>query len=84
MSLTNVIGLIAAFATTSSFVPQVIKILKTKDTKGVSLVMYVIFTIGILLWLIYGLLLFDIPIIIANSVTLILASIILFLKIKNG
>ncbi len=84
MTLTTSIGLLAAFGTTTAFVPQVIQIIKTRDTKGISLFMYIIFTIGITLWLIYGLLLNDTPIIIANSITLVLALTILTLKIKNG
>lgn len=84
MNLTTTIGLLAAVGTTSAFIPQVIQIIKTHDTKGVSLVMYIIFTLGIILWLTYGMLLNDIPIIVANTITLILAITILFLKIKNG
>ncbi|MDP1747556.1 MAG: SemiSWEET transporter [Bacteroidota bacterium] len=84
MNLTTMVGLLAATGTTIAFVPQVLQIIKTQDTKGISLFMYIIFTIGIVFWLTYGILLSDIPIIIANSVTLILAITILFLKIKNG
>jgi len=84
MNLTTTIGLLAAVGTTTAFIPQVIQIIKTKNTRGVSLFMYIIFTSGIILWLTYGLLLNDVPIIIANAVTLILAATILFLKIKNG
>ena len=82
MELVTVIGLIAAACTTFAYVPQAIKIIKTKDTKSLSLIMYVIMTIGIVLWLSYGILLKDLPIIIANTVTLIFAGIILVLKIK--
>jgi MtN3 and saliva related transmembrane protein len=78
----TVIGLIAAACTTFAYVPQAIKIIKTKDTKSLSLIMYVIMTVGIMLWLSYGILLKDLPIIIANTVTLIFAGIILVLKIK--
>lgn len=84
MNLTTTIGLLAALGTTIAFIPQVLQIIKTKNTRGVSLLMYIIFTSGIILWLTYGLLLNDVPIIIANSITLILAATILFLKIKNG
>ncbi len=84
MNLTTSIGLLAAAGTTSAFVPQVIQIIKTRDTKGISLVMYIIFTIGIMLWIAYGILVNDTPIIIANVITLISALTILFLKIKNG
>ena len=84
MNITTTIGLLAATGTTTAFIPQVMQIIKTHDTKGISLVMYIVFTIGIMLWLVYGILLNDIPIILANIVTLILALSILFLKIKNG
>jgi MtN3 and saliva related transmembrane protein len=84
MNLTTMVGLLAATGTTIAFIPQVLQIIKTQDTKGISLIMYIIFTIGIAFWLTYGILLGDIPIITANSVTLILAITILFLKIKNG
>ena len=82
MDLVTIIGLIAAACTTFAYVPQAIKIIKTKDTKSLSLIMYVIMTVGIMLWLSYGILLKDLPIIIANTVTLIFAGIILVLKIK--
>ncbi len=84
MNFTTIIGLLAATGTTTAFIPQVFQIIKTQNTKGISLVMYIIFTIGIVFWLSYGILLSDIPIIIANSITLFLAITILFLKIKNG
>ncbi len=80
----DIIGFIAAFFTTSSFLPQAIKTLKTKDTKGISLEMYIIFTTGVFFWLIYGILLQNIIIIIANIITLTLSSTILAIKIKNS
>jgi len=83
MDLTTLIGFLAAVGTTSAFIPQVIRIIKTRDTKGISLFMYIIFTTGVALWLAYGALLNNLPIIIANVITLILAITILFLKIKN-
>ncbi len=84
MDLIHMIGFVAAFCTAASFVPQVIQIIRTKDTKGISLGMYVVFTTGIICWLIYGILLNDFPIIAANAFTLLFASTILILKIKNG
>jgi MtN3 and saliva related transmembrane protein len=80
--LTTAIGLLAAMGTTLSFLPQALKIIKTKDTKSISLSMYILFVSGVFLWLIYGVLRQDVPIIIANAVTLILASLILYFKIK--
>lgn len=81
--MTEIIGYIAAFLTTISFLPQVIKTLKTKDTTGISLLMYFIFTSGVFLWLIYGILLKNIVITSANLLTLVLAGMILLLKLRN-
>ena len=78
----NYIGFFAAFCTTTSFLPQVIKVYKTKSTKDISLYMFLIFTIGTFCWLIYGIIESSIPIIIANTITLILSAIILLYKIK--
>jgi len=78
----SIIGFIAAFLTTASFIPQVIQVWKTKETKDISLVMYIFFCIGIFLWLVYGILMGALPIIVANAATLILASIILVFKIR--
>lgn len=77
-----VIGMFAATGTTISFLPQALKIIKTKDTKSISLSMYILFISGVILWLIYGILRMDIPVMVANAVTLVLASIILYFKIK--
>jgi MtN3 and saliva related transmembrane protein len=82
ISLTTVLGLLAATGTTVSFIPQAIKILKTRDTKSISLSMYILFVSGVLLWLVYGIVKQDIPMIIANGITLIFAGIILYFKVK--
>ena len=84
MELVTIIGSVAAICTTVSFIPQVLKILKTRNTKSVSLEMYIIFTGGVLCWLAYGVLLNELPIIIANGITSVLAVIILVSKIKYG
>lgn len=76
------IGYLAAFLTTISFLPQVIQIVKTKDTKSISLLMYLMFIGGISLWLIYGFSIGDIPVIVANGTTLCLAFIVLIYKLK--
>ncbi len=77
----EIIGFIAGSLTTFSLVPQVIKIIKTKHTKDLSLAMYLLFTLGISLWLVYGVIA-DLPsLIITNSITIILAGIILYYKI---
>jgi MtN3 and saliva related transmembrane protein len=82
MEIYTLIGLAAATCTTLAFLPQAIKVIKTKQTKDLSLVMYSIFTLGVFLWLMYGILVRDAPLIIANIITLILAAIILTMKIK--
>jgi MtN3 and saliva related transmembrane protein len=82
MDTFTIIGLVAATCTTISFLPQAIRIIKTKHTKDISLAMYSILTIGIFLWLVYGILLKDLPLIIANAITLLFTSTILILKIK--
>ncbi|HEY4149129.1 MAG TPA: SemiSWEET transporter [Chitinophagaceae bacterium] len=84
MDWITVSGLIAAFCTTASFLPQAIKTIKTKDTSSISLAMYVLFTFGTLMWLIYGVLSNNFPVMLANGITLVLASIILFYKIRHG
>lgn len=82
MTLITTIGLLAALLTTISFLPQVIKSWKIRKTRDISLPMYIILVTGLFLWLIYGILIKDLPLILANLVTLILASSVLFLKIK--
>jgi MtN3 and saliva related transmembrane protein len=76
------IGFIAAIMTSIAFLPQVIKTWKLKETRDISLLMFLILSAGIFLWIIYGIIIQDIPIIIANSITFILCMIILFLKLK--
>ena len=76
------IGFFAAFCTTLAFFPQAVKVWKTKSTKDISLYMFVIFTIGVVSWLIYGIIISDLPIVLANAVTLILSLFILSYKLK--
>jgi MtN3 and saliva related transmembrane protein len=83
ISLNACIGSIAAICTTLAFVPQVIKSWRTRDLSGISLPMYTIFTLGVILWLVYGLLIGDWPVIIANAITAVLASVVLLLKLKS-
>ena len=78
------VGLLAAFCSTAAFLPQVIKTWRTRSTKDISLVMFTILIIGILLWLTYGIIIRDIPLIAANAVTLVFAGTILFFKLKHG
>jgi len=79
----SILGYVAAVLTTFSFLPQVIHIHKTKDTSAISLPMYLMFSVGVFLWFIYGILIHAWPMVIANGITLLLALTILFLKIKN-
>ena len=83
MTLNTCIGSLAAICTTVAFVPQVIKSWRTHDLSGISLPMYTIFTTGVILWLVYGLLIHDWPVIIANAVTALLAGVVLLLKLKS-
>ncbi|MBC7004362.1 SemiSWEET transporter [Photobacterium sp. BZF1] len=76
------IGLIAAFFTTVSFIPQALKTLKTRDTSGISLPMYIMFFMGVSLWIIYGLQIEDPSIVIGNSCVLMFIVPILYIKIK--
>ena len=84
MDYITVVGLLAATCTTASFVPQSIKTIKTRHTKDLSLGMYSLLTAGLLLWLIYGVLIQDFPIVIANMISITMSVTILVLKIKNG
>ncbi|MEI6228257.1 MAG: SemiSWEET transporter, partial [Methylophilaceae bacterium] len=77
------VGYLAAFLTTFAFVPQAHHSWKTRDLSGVSLPMYSLFSLGVLGWLIYGLMITSWPIIAANSITLVLACVVLVLKLKH-
>jgi MtN3 and saliva related transmembrane protein len=83
MEIAKLIGLMAASLTTISFFPQAIKIIRTRDAKSISLTMYVILVIGLSLWLVYGLMNNDTPIILANTITLIPTLVILGIKINE-
>ena len=82
--LTSIIGFIAAILTTVAFVPQIIRIWRARSAKDVSLGMYTLFTFGVVLWLVYGILIYSWPIILANCVTLLLAGVVLVMKVKFG
>jgi len=84
MQWTDWIGYLAATLTTCSFVPQALHTFRTRDVRGISLGMYAAFTVGIALWLVYGLLLQAWPLVVANAVTLALAGTILAMKIRYG
>ena len=78
------LGFLAGTLTTAAFVPQALQVWRTRSTKDVSLGMYVVFIIGVGLWLVYGVLLGSLPVIIANVVTLILAAFVLVMKLRHG
>lgn len=81
MQISDWIGYAAAALTTASFVPQAWLTFKTRNVSGISLAMYSAFTLGILLWLVYGLFLGAWPIVVANAITLVLAISILMMKL---
>ncbi|MFV0255637.1 MAG: SemiSWEET transporter [Erysipelotrichaceae bacterium] len=76
------IGVVAAILTTVSFLPQAIKVISTKDTSGISLIMYSLFLVGVFLWFIYGLYIKDMSVIGANAITFCFAAIVWFCKVK--
>jgi MtN3 and saliva related transmembrane protein len=84
LTLSELIGYCAAFLTTLSFVPQAWLTFRTRDVRGISLGMYSVFTFGVALWLLYGVLMGAWPIVLANAVTLALASVILTMKVRYG
>jgi MtN3 and saliva related transmembrane protein len=84
MDAVTSIGLLAGTLTTASFVPQVARILVSRDTRAISLSMYALFTAGVFLWLVYGLILGALPIILANGIAFVLAGTVLALKVRHG
>ncbi len=84
MNGNTLVGILAGVLTTAAFAPQAIKSWRTRHTKDVSLGMFSIMCIGIALWIVYGVLIGDPPIILANCVTFTLAATILVLKIRHG
>ncbi len=81
--LSALLGYPAAFLTTVAFVPQAWQSWRTRDLSGVSLPMYALFTMGVALWLGYGIAIGSPPVIAANGITLVLASVVLWLKIRQ-
>jgi MtN3 and saliva related transmembrane protein len=77
----TVLGLVAGTLTTVAFIPQLLLVLRTRRTQDISLGMFLIFSSGVALWLVYGLLLGDVPVVLANGVTLVLALVILYYKL---
>jgi len=83
MTYVDLIGTCAAIMTTISFMPQAIKVIRTNDTRSLSLIMYLVFTTGVGFWLIYGIFKKDFPIMISNIITIVFAGSILVAKIRN-
>lgn len=84
MTIVTFLGFAAAALTTGSFLPQAVKTIRTKDTRSISFFMYLLFSTGTLLWLLFGIVSNNAPIVVANAITLVFAGIILFYKIKQG
>jgi len=82
MDAVMMLGLIAGALTTVSFLPQLVKVWRSRSTRDISLTMYIVFTAGIFLWLLYGIFIESMPVILANAVTLTIALTILALKIR--
>lgn len=82
MQASDIVGYCAAILTTASFIPQALHTFQTKDVSGISLGMYSSFTVGVSLWLAYGVLLQAWPIVIANTITLSMAGAILAMKLR--
>ncbi|MFZ5656630.1 MAG: SemiSWEET transporter [Pseudomonadota bacterium] len=84
MSTGELLGYVGATLTTLSFIPQAIVTIRTRDTRGISLGMYSVFTVGVAFWLAYGFVLGSWPMILSNIVTLALSSTILAMKLRYG
>jgi MtN3 and saliva related transmembrane protein len=84
MEVSDMLGYAAASLTTAAFVPQAWRTLKTKDVSGISLRMYAVFTAGVAIWLAYGIVLKELPMMLANGCTLVLACAILWMKVRYG
>ena len=82
LNMIELIGILAGFCTTSSFVPQVLHSWRTKSVEDISLRMYLLLSFGIVLWLVYGFNIGSLSVVLANSVTLVLALAILIMKIR--
>ena len=80
----GITGLIAGACTTISFIPQILKIIKTRKVRDISGAMYTVLTTGVFLWLVYGIFLRELPIILANGVSLVLCLGILVMKFIYG
>ncbi|MCX7152040.1 MAG: SemiSWEET transporter [Proteobacteria bacterium] len=84
MNPETTLGLAAGLLTTMAFLPQVWQVWKSRSARDISLPMYLIFTLGVALWLVYGLMTAAVPIIVANAVTLLFAGAVLIMKLRFG
>lgn len=84
MDFKELIGFVAALLTTLSFVPQAWQTFRSRDVSGISLGMYAMFTTGVAAWLVYGLVTANLPVTIANAITLALALAVLLMKLRYG
>ncbi len=84
MSLETLVSAVAAILTTLAFVPQALHIIRSKETRAISLQMYVVFAIGVAFWLAFGVMIVNWPMIVANTITLGLAVAILAMKLRYG
>lgn len=80
----DLLGAAAAVCTTAAFLPQAIKVIRERETAALSLVMYLVFTTGVALWFVYGLLIGSLPVILANAITFVFAAVILATKVRHG
>ena len=84
MDTINLIGSIAAICTTISFLPQVVRIHRTKRTHDLSLPTYIIFALGVFAWFCYGIMINSFPVIVANAIIVVFVMYIIFMKIRYG
>ena len=82
MDKVEIIGIIAAVLTTSAFLPQVYKTWKTKNAKALSMPMLILFFVGIILWFVYGILINSFSLIIANGITIVSYTFLIYFKIR--
>ena len=82
MTTTDLLGLVAGMLTTAAFVPQVVKTWRTRSTHDISLGMFALFSSGLVLWLVYGVMIDSLPIVVSNIITLALALTILYFKLR--
>ena len=78
----TILGLVAGTLTTLSFLPQLLKAWKSRSTHDISIGMFLLLAVGIMLWIVYGIVTADVPVVVANTVTLVFVSLILALKLR--